>query len=173
MQQRKSALLHPVSVSVTVSYVCGDVTLWVAVDNVLEYCGIAVMIVLHKFCPDWFNLLYAHDSSWPAYGTVLKDRWYAYLHGLFCRWCGSLFCLSVEKTHWKFLSFDNTDGDWPLSALSINYWCIHCWCYSYQACHSVDSYISQSLFKQELIRRWDSKRELLRSVPRSYPNSLT
>jgi len=25
---------------------------------------------------------------------------------------------------------------------------------------------------QELIRRWDSKRELLRSAPGSYPNSL-
>ena len=34
---------------------------------------------------------------------------------------------------------------------------------------------SQSLglvWKQELIRRWDSKRELLRSAPGSYPNSL-
>jgi len=26
--------------------------------------------------------------------------------------------------------------------------------------------------QQELIRRWDRERELLRSAPRSYPNSL-
>jgi len=26
--------------------------------------------------------------------------------------------------------------------------------------------------KQDLIRRWDSERELLRSAPGSYPNSL-
>jgi len=28
------------------------------------------------------------------------------------------------------------------------------------------------VWKQELIRRWDSERELLRSAPGSYPNSL-
>jgi len=30
----------------------------------------------------------------------------------------------------------------------------------------------ESQNKQELIRRWDSVRELLRSAPGSYPNSL-
>jgi len=44
-------------------------------------------------------------------------------------------------------------------------------------CNNLPLYVvsaeTLSAFKwQELIRRWDSERELLRSAPGSYPNSL-
>jgi len=111
-----------------------------------------------------------HRGEW---GSGLKVRFKRTAHrGVSCRNCrtsGFLHALTVSQgygCHWSMMPVD------PATFTLLDYVLHEYLIQTPQKANALQAFVISSNKKQELIRRWDSERELLCSTPGSYLNLL-